>query len=129
MTIKRIIPTLWVTDINATINFYCDLLGFCCIERHEENAVLELADMRLRISLPFPQEPFDHPHFTGSLYFEPENVDALWSAVKDKTQVIQQLSDYANGQREFSIRDINGYMLQFGVPIQKPEPYAHFVIA
>jgi uncharacterized glyoxalase superfamily protein PhnB len=129
MTIKSIIPTIWVTDIAATCDFYRDTLAFRCLEQAEEHALLERDGVRLRLSLPYPAEPFDHPTFTGSFYFEPEDVDALWQQLKGKAEVVTELSDYANGMREFSIRDNNGYLLQFGVPIRKPEPFANFVIA
>lgn len=52
-----------------------------------------------------------------SLYFYPDDVDALWEKMKDKATVVSPLENMDYGMREFTIRDPNGYALNFGKPI------------
>jgi uncharacterized glyoxalase superfamily protein PhnB len=47
-------------------------------------------------------------------------VDALWAQLRDKADVVYPLESFEYGMREFAIRDINGYLLQFGQEIQSP---------
>jgi uncharacterized glyoxalase superfamily protein PhnB len=66
------------------------------------------------ISLPNQHEPYAQPLFTGSFYFRVDDANALWRQLKDKATVVFPLEDFDYGMREFAIRDINGYILQFG---------------
>jgi uncharacterized glyoxalase superfamily protein PhnB len=51
---------------------------------------------------------------TGSLYFYPDDVDAMWAQLKNSVTVEYPLQTFDYGMREFAIRDCNGYLLQFG---------------
>jgi uncharacterized glyoxalase superfamily protein PhnB len=76
--------------------------------------------VELMFSLPNEHIPFDKPQFTGSLYFNPDDVDELWEKVRDKATVLYPVEDFPYGMREFAIRDNNGYILQFGREIAEP---------
>ena len=69
------------------------------------------------LALPNTHEPFDRPAFTGSLYFNVDDVDELWQKLKDNSEVVYPIEDFDHGMREFAIRDSNGYCLQFGKEI------------
>jgi uncharacterized glyoxalase superfamily protein PhnB len=114
MKLNRLIPMLWTNDLDATIAFYRDVLGFECGNRMEGWATLQKDDVELMLSLPNAHEPFDKIQFTGSFYFRPDNVDALWQQIKDKATVVYPIESFDYGMREFAIRDNNGYILQFG---------------
>ena len=62
------------------------------------------------------------PAFTGSLYFRVRDVDSLWTRLKDEARVCYPIDDFAYGMREFAIYDNNGYLLQFGEPVQSMPP-------
>lgn len=55
--------------------------------------------------------------FTGSFYFNTDDVDELWVELKDKARVCYDIENFEYGMREFGIYDNNGYLLQFGQPI------------
>jgi len=55
--------------------------------------------------------------FTGSFYFNTDDVDALWEQLKDKAKICYGIEDFYYGMREFAVYDNNGYLLQFGQPI------------
>jgi uncharacterized glyoxalase superfamily protein PhnB len=106
--------------MDSTIRFYCDVLGFACVNRMEGWAALQLDQAEVMISLPNEHVPFDKPLLTGSLYFNTDDVDALWIRIKDRATAVYPLENFFYGMREFAIYDNNGYMLQFGQEITDP---------
>ena len=42
---------------------------------------------------------------------------SLWASLKDIARVVYPLEDFGYGMREFAINDNNGYLLQFGQPL------------
>ncbi len=56
------------------------------------------------------------PAFTGSLYIEVADVDALWDTVPDHARIWYTSETFDYGMREFAVYDNNGYLLQFGTP-------------
>ena len=118
MHLTSLTPMLEVSDMDETIGFYHDVLGFACANRMEGWAVLLNHHVEIMISLPNAHTPFDKPRFTGSLYMRLDDVDALWHKVKDRATVVYPLENFHYGMREFAIRDNNGYCLQFGSEIK-----------
>jgi uncharacterized glyoxalase superfamily protein PhnB len=119
--LEGIRPVLSVTDMEETVLFCCNLLGFECVNRIEGSAALRKDQVELMISLPNAHEPFEKPMLTGSLYFNTTGVDTLWEQIKDKARVVYPIENFFYGMREFAIRDNNGYILQFGQEIEDPE--------
>jgi uncharacterized glyoxalase superfamily protein PhnB len=111
---------LEVTDMDETIAFYRDVLGFECANRVDGWAALLNNCVEIMICLPNAHTPFDKPRFTGSLYMRLDDVDTLWQQVKNKATVVYPLENFHYGMREFAIRDNNGYLLQFGSQIKDP---------
>ena len=107
---------LRTTDLKGSIDFYTRVLGFECDGSSEEWgwASVRRDNVAIMFALPNEHEQFDGPMFTGSFYFNPDDVDALWAQVKDKARVCYPIDDFDYGMREFGIYDNNGYLLQFG---------------
>ena len=120
MKLERVSPVMAVTNIEETLAFYRDLLGFECISRTEGWAALRKDDVEIMFTLPNTHEPFEKCVFTGSIYFNTSDVDAQWSALKDKARIVYPIENFYYGMREFAIRDNNGYILQFGQEISDP---------
>jgi uncharacterized glyoxalase superfamily protein PhnB len=120
MKLTNLRPTMYVTDVAATIRFYRDVLGFECVSYTEGWAALRNGEVEIMISLPNAHLPFEKPLFTGSFYFNPEDVDSLWEQIKDKAPVVYPIENFYYGMREFAVRDNNGYCLQFGNEIEDP---------
>ena len=120
MKLENVHPVLAVNNIDDTIRFYRDLLGFECVNQMDGWAALQRDQVELMISLPNAHEPFEKPTLTGSIYFNTTDVDALWEQIKDKASVVYPIENFFYGMREFAIRDNNGYILQFGQEIIDP---------
>jgi catechol 2,3-dioxygenase-like lactoylglutathione lyase family enzyme len=119
MTVRAVIPQLRTTDLDASIEFYVDKLGFALEFRYSDfyagvNAGghtihLKLADAR-DPSIPFVTAG-DHLH----LYFEVDNVAAEARRLHASgVQFRHDLADTAWGTREFTITDNQGHLLCFG---------------
>lgn len=119
MKISQLTPMLYTTDLQGTLRFYTQTLGFMC-EANDESAgwaSVKLDDCQLMFSLPNAHLAFEKPVFTGSFYFTVDSTDSLWEQVKDRTEVCYPIENFDYGMREFAIYDNNGYLLQFGEEI------------
>ncbi|MBL7740622.1 MAG: VOC family protein [Chitinophagaceae bacterium] len=116
MQLKEITPMLWVDDVRATIDYYVSVLGFDEGNYLEDAGwgVVEKHKVRIMLTKPNEHLSYEKPVFTGSLYIRTEDADVWWHFLKDKTDVLYPIEDFAYGMREFAIRDCNGYILQFG---------------
>jgi uncharacterized glyoxalase superfamily protein PhnB len=117
MKLESVRPVLAVNNIDDTIRYYRDVLGFECANQMDGWAALCKDNVEVMISLPNAHEPFEKPALTGSIYFNTSDVDALWEQIKEKVSIVYPIENFFYGLREFAIRDNNGYILQFGQEI------------
>lgn len=115
MKLTALTPMMNCKDVAATVAFYTGVLGFTCTsEQPGYWAHLQLNGIELMIAAENEHLPFEKALFTGSFYFRTNDVEAWWSKLKDGPEVVYALETFDYGMREFAIRDINGYILQFG---------------
>lgn len=74
---------------------------------------------RIMLSKPNAHEKSRKISFTGSFYFNVNNLVRLWEGLKDKVQVCYEIETFEWGMKEFAIYDNNGYLLQFGQPVDE----------
>ncbi len=119
--ITELRPMLWTDDLEGTVDFYVNVLGFECAELNRDWgwASLNIDRVGLMIAKPNAHEPFEKAVFTGSFYFNTDGVDSIWEKLKDKVKVGYGIEDFEYGMREFAVYDNNGYLLQFGQEILK----------
>ena len=108
-------PMLQVKDLQETISFYTDILGFTTTNSsYPEFATLCRDGVQIMIIVPHKKQDNFKPSLTGNLYMFTENVDELWEKIKDKVTVTCSIGDRVYNLRDFSILDNNGYELVFG---------------
>ncbi len=119
MSITELRPMIWTEDFAGTIEFYTQKLGFECVTRMDEYpwGSLRLNNAAIMVAAPNEHTPYDRIGFTGTFYLNTDDVDTLWSELKDKAKVCYDIETFPWGMREFAIYDNNGYMLQFGQEI------------
>lgn len=100
MKVEAIVPMLTVADIPSAIAFYRDVLGFACTSEMAGWACLNRDGMEVMLALPNAHVPFDKPHFTGSLYFRVDDVEALWEQVRGAADIVYPLENFDYGMRE-----------------------------
>jgi len=107
--------------MQESLAFYRDRLGFRVENASEDWASLSRDGVELMLSAPNAHEGDVEPGFTGSLYFLAEDIERLWAQVREHARVCYPLEDFDYGMREFAIYDNNGYLLQFGEPLDEQE--------
>jgi len=117
MEIQALTPMLRTWDMQGSVKFYIEVLGFACDNEMEGWASLNRNGVGFMLSAPNQHEGDRAPAFTGSLYFRTDNVDELWLAVRDRAKVCYAVETFDYGMREFGIYDNNGYLPQFCQPV------------
>ena len=129
-TFSRLTPILTTEDMDATIAFYRDVLGFKVTAQipDESPTWCFLLQDGAAIMFTTPEE-HDHDHDDGghdhdhehsgaeglwTMYVYSEGVELLWDEFKDDPKVAYPLYDTHYGMREFGMRDCDGNMLSFG---------------
>jgi len=122
MKAKHLFPMLATENIQKTLEFYTQLLGFEVGGKYpEENPCwISLCNGRTEIAFNLPNEhiAFEKPVMTGSIYLHIENVDEVWEKLKNKVEIVYAIENFEYGMREFGIRDCNGYVLNLGENIE-----------
>lgn len=117
MKLNSLRPILWTEDMQGTIDFYTSVLDLECNERNDEWGWASLSsgeEVGLMVAKPNAHTPYGEIGFTGSFYFNTDDVEAMWLKVKDKVRVCYGIETFEWGMREFAVYDNNGYTLQFG---------------
>ena len=109
-----------VQDVRATIEWYSEI-GFKLIRQNVEDAEINWAKLSYgdsEVMVDSGGKPSTDHRREVDLYVLTDGVDDLYQPLKDRVQVVVDLYDAFYGMREFIIRDINGFWITFGQPIQ-----------
>lgn len=132
---SKLTVNMMVDDVNRTVDFYSDVLGFSFVMAVPADASevmmgndparkLVYAVMRHGpVEIMFQERLSlwqDVPVFQGmepgasvSFYCEVDDIDGLYERLKNRATVIKGLNTTWYGMREFYITDCNGYVLCF----------------
>jgi len=122
MKFKGLAPILTTDNMDRSVRFYVDVLGFTCGVQTPGYSNVYRDGVRIMLGAPNAHGEWTGPKFTSQLYIgldSAEEVDALWDKLKDRAQVVYAVNDFDYGAHEFCIRDDNGYSLAFGAPSKK----------
>lgn len=129
-TMKKITANLMVKDVDKTIAYYRDLLGFKVTMTEPQEEPFQWAMMtnggaeimfQSRASLAGEYEQlFGDIPLGGSftLFIEVKDVKALYEMAGKSVEMVKELEKTFYGMTEFTIRDLNGYVLTFAQPIE-----------
>jgi catechol 2,3-dioxygenase-like lactoylglutathione lyase family enzyme len=114
---RSVMPVLKVTDLQRSVAFYTEVLGFdvCWQAANDgggENCMLEAGATNLLLSTG-SQLGDKRPQLTGTLYFQTPAARDFFERVRHKAEVVWPLEVMDYGQIEFGIRDPDGYVLAF----------------
>lgn len=123
MKIKQLIPELLVEDMEKTLRFYQDILGFKSeiIFPEKKPIFAQVGKDDIHIMLyhrsEFQKEipKLKQIKMGGSmlLYFKVEKIKDFYDQIKNKVNIIQSLHKTEYGSLEFTTEDCNGYLLAF----------------
>jgi N-acetyltransferase len=129
--LSHLAPMLFTENIQQTIDFYTNILGFKVdkTDEHEKHITwCTLSNYGATVMFTTVQALAGSSNacMTGSIYLHTNDADALWKKYSERCEVVYPIEDFAYGMREFGIRDNNGYLLAFGQPVKFLTPYAKF---
>lgn len=108
-------PMLKTEDLEATIAFYTDILGFSIDAEDEAYCALVRGPVQIMFYVDEEgEEPA--PALTGQIYLEVDNLSELFAELEEDAEVLYGPEEDEDGAQEFAIRDPNGYVLTFSEP-------------
>ena len=118
---KRISPMLAVADMEATLSFYQDVLGFSTIRQSPEYSIVERDGQTIHFMKAASDEVLRCVRGHTEIYLEVSGIDSLWEHVRTfkKRHHIRDLFDRDYGMTEFHISDPNGCLVFVGEPTRK----------
>lgn len=115
-------PNMGVSDVNATVAFYTETLGFNLIMSNPDSGILEWAMVSNggatlmfqemdSLKKEYPQLANRSSSATLTFYIKMKNVKGLYEKLKDTEYLAQDMHQTFYGANEFAIFDNNGYIL------------------
>ena len=121
---KKLTPNLLVANVERSLAFYVDTLGFArgmtvpdaspfvfaAVTSGDVEIFVNDAATAVKEYPAFAGKPIGA---TGTMYIELEGVDALHERIKSRVQVTMPLVTQFYGMREFAVLDPDGYVITF----------------
>ena len=131
-------PTLTVADVDASLAFYTGTLGFTSDLRLQGDdgktflASVEVGDTVIMFESPDPRDPPDASRGARSgvtltiCFPEAHDLDALYTELRrNDVPIACEIGDRFWGNRDFTVRDPDGYHLIIARPIREYEKPTH----
>jgi len=118
---KRISPMLVAADMEETLAFYQEVLGFTPIMKSPEYAIVERDGQTIHFQKAASEEVMTCVRGHTEIYIEVSNIHPLWEHVKTfKSRYrIRDLFHRDYGMTEFHISDPNDCLVFVGEPTTK----------
>lgn len=124
MNLQTLTPNLMVQNVNDTINYYQDNLGFTVLETVPQEGPLDWAMVKRNdivimfqskrsLSEELPRFQKQNPGGGFTLFIKMEGIHELFYELSETAEIISEIEDTFYGTTEFSITDPNGYVLTF----------------
>jgi predicted enzyme related to lactoylglutathione lyase len=115
-TAQKISPMLAAADMEETLAFYKDILGFTPMMKSTEYSIVERDGQTIHFMKAASEEVMKCVRGHTEIYIEVSNIAALWEHVKTfkDRHHIRDLSDRDYGMTEFHIGDPNGCLVFVG---------------
>ena len=103
-----------VSNVESSINYYTQVLGFSIDFRYNDFAGVELGAVLIYLS--GPAQEVKRTVGKGSIYIFCDEVDQYFQEISEKGAIIEVRIDNRDyGMRDFGIKDPDGNMLSFGM--------------
>ena len=121
---KKLTPNLLVANVERSLAFYVDTLGFergMTVPEESPYVFASVTGGAVEIFLNDAAAAVkEYPAFggrplgaTGTMYIEVEGVDALHDRLKAIAKIVMPLATQFYGMREFAVEDPDGYVITF----------------
>ena len=121
---KKLTPNLLVSNVERSLAFYVDVLGFERGMTVPEQSPFVFASLTSGAVEIFVNDAAtavkEYPAFggkpigaTGTMYIEVDSIDALHDRIRGRVKVAMAMTTQFYGMREFAIEDPDGYVITF----------------
>ncbi|MGY6650486.1 VOC family protein [Wenyingzhuangia sp. IMCC45574] len=122
--LESLTPNIMVKDVNATLNYYIDCLGFKLIDTNPESGQFEWGYVMLdSVGMMFQEEKSLKTEYKemeplkigGALtfYIRINDIDSYYDELSKDINIIKPMNRTFYGTNEFAIMDLNGFILTF----------------
>ena len=115
---KKVVPMIHVPDVRATVDWY-ESIGFNVVAKYGNEtadglsfAIVSFGDREVMFNQ--DGETSDKHRREVDLYVYADDVDEIYSRLKDRVDVVEGPHDTFYGMREVIIRDLNRFWITFG---------------
>jgi catechol 2,3-dioxygenase-like lactoylglutathione lyase family enzyme len=117
-TARKISPMLAVANMEETLAFYQEVLGFTAKMKSAEYAIVERDGLNIHFMKAASKHVMDCVRGHTEIYIEVCGIRSLWAHVKtfQERYKIRELFDREYGMTEFHIGDPNGCLVFVGEP-------------
>lgn len=105
-----------VTNVDAALKYYTDVLGFSEDFRFGDYAGIKLGSVLVHLS---GHSVHQRPIGGGTVYVFCDEVDSYYTEIKTKgARIVTEPKDYDYGMRDFVIQDPDGNHISFGCALK-----------
>jgi catechol 2,3-dioxygenase-like lactoylglutathione lyase family enzyme len=125
--LKKLTPNLIVSDVDRSMAFYREVLGFSVSQTVPDAApyvfaIVTSGDVQIFLNAPGPAVE-EYPALkdrpvggTLTLFIEVDDIGDSYAQLKDRVQVVMPLEKKWYGVTEFAFLDLDGYIITFAQP-------------
>ena len=125
--LKKLTPNLIVSDVDRSMAFYREVLGFSVSQTVPDAApyvfaIVTSGDVQIFLNAPGPAVE-EYPALkdrpvggTLTLFIEVDDIRDSYAQLKDRVQVVMPLEKKWYGVTEFAFLDLDGYIITFAQP-------------
>ncbi|NRB49183.1 MAG: VOC family protein [Saprospiraceae bacterium] len=125
VTFASLTPNIMVKDVNQTLDYYKNILGFEIVDTNPSDGELEWGFVKKgEAGLMFQEVSSlraEYPRLSatplgGAMTFYvlvQEQIESWFMNLEGKVKVVKELNTTFYGTKEFAIEDINGFILTF----------------
>lgn len=123
-TLTKLTPNLIVSDVERSVRFYCDVLGFAVTATVPETApyvfaIVQSGGVEVFLNAPEPAIA-EYPAFkdrpiggTLTLFIEVLDIAGAHAALNERVPIVMPLEHKWYGVTEFAFADPDGYLITF----------------
>lgn len=115
-------PLIYVTDLEKSIQFYTKVLGFKLGKLFPNKnsptyAPIYIGNNKLMLCLARKSNKKFYPKGLGGsgvqFFVEVDAIDEVWIRIKNQVGVVEEMQTKTWGDREFTLKDPDGYLISF----------------
>jgi len=124
MKLTSLTPNIMVKNVNQTLDYYTQVLGFELVDTNPTAGVLEWGYVKMgEVGLMFQEETSLKKEYEElkdynigaalTFYIRVTKIKELYEHLQQKVKIIKALNKTFYGALEFALMDINGFILTF----------------